>query len=510
MTGRVHDLLLAAARARPDALAIIENDTRHVTWADLAEHAAEAADHLHEAGVGPGDRILLIFENSVEAVAFLFAASLVDASAVVVNARLTKPEIDRTIAHCEPRAVMLSTSVSDNARSHAETLGARDITGSFGQAALLSLPDAQPDEPHDDPAQQTAMLLYTSGTTGAPKAAMMTHTNLIAAGRAAADQRDMTAEDVTYLVLPLSHIFGTVILMAVAYRQSACRLETSFSAERLYDALQQDITILPAVPQMHAHLFHYTEANNLPPYSGNRLKYVSSGGAPLDPAWKRKAEAFYGAAMQNGYGLTETGAGVCATKNAIGDPDISVGRAMGQCTLSLDMTAPGATPAEGIGEILIGGPHVMKGYFRDPDQTAQALTADGWFRSGDLGRFDAEGRLHISGRSKELIIRSGFNVYPPEIEATLTDHPDVIMAGVVGRHVEGNEEVLAFVAIRELGTVTEPELMAFAATRLAPYKRPSRIIVAHDLPAAATGKILKSKLIDSFAAALATPPEASP
>ena len=172
------------------------------------------------------------------------------------------------------------------------------------------------------------------------------------------------------------------------------------------------------------------------------------------------------------------------------------------------MTVPGATPDEGIGEILAGGPQIASGYFRAPDLTAQAFTEGGFFRTGDLGRFDDEGRLHISGRSKELIIRSGFNVYPPEIEATLTDHPDVIMAGVVGRHVEGNEEVLAFVAIRELGTVTEPELMAFAATRLAPYKRPSRIIVAHDLPAAATGKILKSKLVDRFADALATPPEA--
>ena len=508
MTGRVHDLLLAAARARPDALAILENGTRHVTWADLAEHAACAADHLHDAGAGPGDRILLVSENSVEATAFLFAASLIGASAVLANARLTEPEIARITDHCEPRVTILTTAASDDAARHAATLGARDITGSFGRAALLSLPDARPNEPHDDPAQQTAMLLYTSGTTGTPKAAMMTHANMIAAGNAAAHQRDMTADDVVYLVLPTSHIFGAVVLMAVASRQCACRLETRFSAERLYDAVQQDVTVLPAVPQMHAHLFHYTETNDLPRPSGNRLKYVSSGGAPLDPAWKRKAEAFYGTAMQNGYGLTETAAGICATKNPIGDADISVGRPMLNCLVKLDMTVPGATPDEGIGEILAGGPQIASGYFRAPDLTAQAFTEGGFFRTGDLGRFDDEGRLHISGRSKELIIRSGFNVYPPEIEATLTDHPDVIMASVVGRAVEGNEEVLAFVATRDNSTVTEAELMAFAETRLAPYKRPARIIVAHSLPAAATGKILKSKLIDTFADALATPPEA--
>jgi len=507
MTNRVHDLLLAAARGRPDALALIENGTRHVTWADLAENAAEAADHLHDAGAGPGDRILLIFENSVEAVAFLFAASLIDATAVLANARLSAPEIDRIATHCEPRVTVLTTAASTDAAAHAATLGARDITGGFGRAALLTRPDAQPDEPHDDPAQQTAMLLYTSGTTGTPKAAMMTHANMIAAGNAAAHQRDMTADDVVYLALPTSHIFGAVVLMAVASRQCTCRLETRFSAERLYDAVQKDVTILPAVPQMHAHLFHHAETNNLP-RPGNRLKYVSSGGAPLDPAWKRKAEAFYGAAMQNGYGLTETAAGICATSNAPGDPDISVGRPMLDCTIRIDMTAPGATPEDGIGEILAGGPQIAKGYFRAPDLTAQAFTEDGWFRTGDLGRFDAEGRLHISGRSKELILRSGFNVYPPEIEATLTDHPDVVMAGVVGRPVEGNEEVLAFVAIRDNSTVTEADLMAFATERLAPYKRPARIVVAHSLPAAATGKILKSSLIETFADALANPPEA--
>ena len=166
--------------------------------------------------------------------------------------------------------------------------------------------------------------------------------------------------------------------------------------------------------------------------------------------------------------------------------------------LFLDMEVEGAEPDEGIGEILVRGPQVMKGYFRDPEQTAPVLS-DGVFRTGDLGRFDEAGRLHIVGRSKELIIRSGFNVYPVEIEAALTEHPDVIVAGVVGRPVEGNEEVLAFVATSPESGLSVEALRAHLAERLAPYKRPSKIVIAHELPAAPTGKILKAQLIPHFA-----------
>ena len=273
--------------------------------------------------------------------------------------------------------------------------------------------------------------------------------------------------------------------------------------ERLYQALQTDVTLLPGVPQMHAHLFHYAEQQQIPKYARGLLRVVSSGGAPMDPVWKRKAEVFYGLPLQNGYGLTEAAAGVCATSSVAGDSDVSVGYAMQDCLLRLDMDAPGADPAACIGEILVGGPQVMKGYFRDAEQTAAVFTADGFYRSGDLGHFDAkEGRLHIVGRTKELIIRSGFNVYPTEVEATLTDHPEVIVAGVVGRTVAGNEEVLGFVTVDARSTLTEAELKAFVHDKLAPYKRPARIIVATALPTAPTGKILKSALLETFKDAL--------
>ena len=504
MTKRVHDLLVSAGADRPSALALIDHDDRQFTWAELKTAAEDAAKCLEQVEVRPGDRVVLVFENCAEVIAFFYACSMLDATAVVVNARLSQTELDRILAHSDPSAVMFSTSSSSAATAHADHAGATKVTGAFGIAALLPRPNSVPEPVFEDARDQVALLLYTSGTTGAPKAAMLTHSNLLSGAVASADVRGVRPDDMTYLALPLSHIFGLVTMMSVTYAQSAMRMEARFSVERLYQALKQDVTLLPAVPQMHAHLFNYARAHNMPQYDAGKLRFVSSGGAPLDPAWKREAEAFYGLPLQNGYGLTEGSSGVCATQNEIGDPDISVGLPMGACTFHLDMGAVGATPEQGIGEILLGGPQVMKGYFRDPEQTGKALTEEGYFRTGDLGRFDEEGRLHIAGRTKELIIRSGFNVYPVEIEATLTEHPDVIMAGVVGRTVEGNEEVLAFVATPREAKLTEASLKDWVHDKLAPYKRPSRIIIADALPAAPTGKILKAKLIETFADQLAS------
>ncbi len=495
---RIHDYLDKAAAERGDRLAIHDHADREVTWSGLKQAAAEAEEALRSYGLKGGDRIVLVFENCVAVPAFFFAASRMDAIIVPVNARLTDAELKRIFAHSDPSVVMFSTDVSDAAVAHAEHFGAETVSGTFGQVALMRRDGAEPEPVFEAGHEQVALMLYTSGTTGTPKAAMLTHENLNSAARASVKLRGIAADDVTYLALPLSHIFGFVTLMAVTVAQARARVEARFDVERLYKALQEDVTHFPGVPQMHAHLFHYMHSHNKQKYDAGRLRYVSSGGAPLDPAWKREAEAFYGLPLQNGYGLTEAAAGVCATSNEFGDPDISVGRPMGDCVLRLDLEAVGSEPDKGIGEILVGGPQVMKGYFRDPEKTAEVMTSDGFFRTGDLGRTDDEGRFHIAGRSKELIIRSGFNVYPIEVEGILTDHPEVIVAGVVGRPVEGNEEVLAFVKVSSGSTLTEEDLKGFLRDQLAPYKRPSKIVVATELPAAPTGKILKSKLIDTF------------
>lgn len=503
MITRLHHLLNATASACANDVALIDHSDNALTWGELVNAMDEAGELLQQLGVRPGDRILLVFENCPSVVAFLYAASKLDVVAVVANARISAAELQRIVPHCDAAAVIFSTASSVAAQQHATMMQAQAVSGTFGTASVVARDGSVAEPVYTEPRQQVAAMLYTSGTTGAPKAAMLTHQNLISGAYASAKLRGSKRGDVCYVALPLSHIFGLVTLFAMASSESTIRLEPRFDVERLFAALQKDVTILPAVPQMHAQLFQYARDRNIPNYSRGLLRYVSSGAAPLDPVWKREAETFYGLPLQNGYGLTECAAGVCATVNAIGTADVSVGVPMGDCELRLDFEAQGATPDAGVGEILVRGSQVMKGYFRNPEQTARVFTDDGFFRTGDLGRLDEQGHLHIAGRSKELIIRSGFNVYPVEVEAALTEHPQVVLAAVVGRAVTGNEEVIAFVQAAPDSMVTEAEIKQFVHDRLAPYKRPARVVVTQKLPAAATGKILKSSLLDAFADQLA-------
>ncbi len=301
----------------------------------------------------------------------------------------------------------------------------------------------------------------------------------------------MQPHDRLFAALPLTHVFGLASVVMAGLRAGACvQLCSRFSPETLFQALTDGgITILPAVPQMHAALMQYLRARGLDRIKNHRLRYVSSGGAPLDPAWKRGVETFLGLPLQNGYGLTESTAGVCATSTVEFTDDVSVGPPLPGVEVKI------ALPNEdGIGEILTHGPHVMAGYYNDPQETAKVLDGNGWLHTGDMGHLDEQGRLHVNGRCKELIIRSGFNVFPPEVEAALSEHPDVAIAAVVGRKVEGNEEVIAFIQPTVGTTPDEDTLKAHAADRLAGYKCPSRIIVLDRLPATSTGKILKAEL----------------
>jgi len=495
---RVQDYLTAhlASPETAQALALTDSTGASLSYGDLDEAARALGEALQLQGVKAGDRVMIVSENCGAAVAALFAAWYIGAIAVPVNARQSQSELKRIISHATPRIVLLTPDVSTDATAHAKWLEARRIFGPWG---ALSLAFAAPSDPYRDP--DVAVLLYTTGTTGDPKGVMLTHENVRFGGMTSANLRQMTADDVIYGVLPTTHVFGLCsVVVAAIYAGAPVRLVPRFEVKAVYDGLRDGVTLFSAVPQMHALLMAHARAHGLTALGSATLRYVSSGAAPLDPTWKREAEAFYGVALQNGYGMTETTAGTSATRNEIGDPDTSVGPPLPGIEVAIDTTAPGGGDA--MGEVMTRGPHIMRGYFRNPVETEKVLDAQGWMHTGDLGRVDEKGHLHILGRSKELIIHGGFNVYPPEVEAALNDHPGVVQAAVVGRQIRGDEEVLAFVQVTADSTLTEAELKAFVHSKLAGYKRPARIILATDLPAAPTGKILKHKLLDTFAHAL--------
>ncbi|WP_432816623.1 class I adenylate-forming enzyme family protein [Sulfitobacter sp. JB4-11] len=491
---RVETFLAEQVRDHPRAPALTDGVGTAWCYADLDAASDALAEVLRTAGVQANDRVLLLSENCAAAVAVLFACWKMDAVVIPVNARQTEGEFTRILDHATPAAVLMTCAASSDASAHADRLGAQEMTGVFGSLHMATPMQSAPDPDLHD----VAVLLYTTGTTGDPKGVMLTHDNLRFGGMASANLRGMTPQDLIYGVLPITHVFGLAsVVTASCFAGATVRLEARFSAARLFAALQDGVTLLSAVPQMHALLMQYTKEQGLTALGSDKLRYVSSGAAPLDPAWKRKAEAFYGVALQNGYGMTETTAGICATRSAIGDPDTSVGPPLPGVEVRIDDTVEGGSPGEG--EVLTRGGHVMKGYYRNPDETQRVLDADGWMRTGDLGKIDDAGLLHILGRSKELIIHGGFNVYPPEVEAALNDHPQVIQSAVIGRMIKGDEQVLAFVQIAEGDAPEVEELKAYVGARLAGYKRPSQIILATSLPAAPTGKILKHRLMDAFA-----------
>ncbi len=491
---RIHQLL----DGKPDgALAVIDFDGTEYTYGQLREMSAHLAGVLAGHGLRGGDRVILIAENSVYYAAAVFAASRLGAWVILVNARQSEAEIQAIQDHSGARMVLFTANASVNARTHATLLGATEIGGLACGPILVTRPIDSIPEPVEQGDRQVAALLYTTGTTSAPKGVMLTHKNLLFNATNSAAFNGLAADDQVLGVLPGTHIYclASAFLPVIAAGGSM-RFVARFDPGETVEFLRRGITRMPAVPQMYAAILALLDqtgqALNAP-----RLRNLATGGAPLDPDLKKRVQEVFGLPLNNGYGLTETSPTVSTTHNKAPRTDCSVGAALPNVEVKID-----APNKDSIGEVLVRGPNIMKGYYRDPEKTTEVITSTGYFRTGDLGRIDPDGAIHIVGRLKELIIRSGFNIHPPEVEAMLTRHPDVYQAAVVGRQVPGNEEILAFLITN--GQVSEAALKSWLHDKLVAYKVPQHIFIVEAYPAAATGKILKHKLIPHFADLIAT------
>jgi len=475
------------------AVAVIDHDATNFSYADLRAMSDALAEILVHEGVREGDRVMVVCENCALMVVAIFALSTLRAWIVPVNARQSRAEIDAILSHSGARLVMFTQNVSEPATAHAKAMAARHAGRLDCGDIILSGPyETTPEQTSDDPHEQVAALMYTTGTTSAPKGGMLTHDNLVWNARVSGEIRRLGPKDVVLAVLPGTHIYcySSGILSTLA-AGATILLQPRFAPNAVLQALGQGVTVLPAVPQMYQSLVNaLKERNELP--RAPRLRLISAGGAPLDPDWKAEIERLFGLPLHNGYGLTETSPGVAVTRPDAPRKDISVGPAVPDVELRIDQP-----DSEMIGDLLIRGPNIMKGYYRDADLTERTIRRDGFFRSGDLARVGPEGELYILGRRKELIIRSGFNVYPPEIEAMLTRHDDIMQAAVVGRKVKGNEEILAFLLARN--GLSAPSVRDWLHARLAAYKIPQQIVIVDSFPTAPTGKILKTRLIETFA-----------
>jgi long-chain acyl-CoA synthetase len=495
---RISHIVRPWAETMPDHPALVEGDT-FWSYGELGRHVAETGARLMELGVRPGDRVMIVSENSLAQAVLVLAAAEIDAWAVIVNARLSAREIDQIRDHSGARRVFYTTGVSAQAAAHAERHGAAGIDIAGLGPSVLAVgpldPVPLPEPVHDDAAEQVAALIYTSGTTGHPKGVMLTHRNVLVIAAISGGMRRLDCDDRVYGVLPITHVFGFAsVFLGTLIHGGTLFLCPRFEPAAVVDSLEKDrLTVLQGVPAMFARLIEHLRVAGLETVPHPALRFLSAGGSPLDPAIKADVEAVFGLPLNNGYGLTECAPTIAQTLIEKPRRDCSVGPILTGLESKL-IGLDGAPVLDGgVGELWVRGPTVMKGYYRAPAETAEVLTADGWFNTRDLARFE-DGDLFMVGRSKELIIRSGFNVYPPEVEAVLNAHPAVTQSAVVGRTVSGNEEVVAFVQIQPGVRITAEALAAFAAERLAPYKRPSEIVLLDTLPASSTGKVMKSRL----------------
>ena len=494
--GRLEAIPARWSTTRGAALALV--DTRgEWTWRELEHGRKQLAELLLTLGIRAGDRVMVVGENCSTLVALLFAVWSVNAWAVHVNARLSPREIDAVRAHCGARRVLFLGDDSPDARHHAERMQATRLSlGRWGTISVTAMDERCATEPVEGkPARDVAALLYTTGTTGEPKGVMLTHANLLFIARVSAELRGVTPDDRVFGLLPISHVYGLASVCLGSLRAGASLyLQARFVPAAMAECLSSKaITVCQGVPAMYAKLLEHLKTRGTR-FAAPALRFLYAGGSPLAPSLKREVESTLGLTLHNGYGLTEASPTITQTRLDEPRSDCSVGRVLPGVEVRIVDHEGNDVAAGEAGELWARGPNVMKGYYRDPEATRVALRSDGWLATGDLARQGADGAYFIEGRLKELIIRSGFNVFPVEVETVLNSHPDVTQSAVVGRPADGDKEVVAFVELAAGARATAADLLEWARASLAPYKRPAEIVVMASLPQAPNGKVLKHRL----------------
>ncbi len=486
--------LTRAAAAYPDRAAV-RIDGHLLNYAELGDASARAASWLRGRGVGPGDRVALMLPNVPEFPVLYYGILRVGAIVVPMNPLLKAREVTYYLADSQAVLALAGPGAAAEAAEGARRAGtdleiiepaelARWLAGSADGGEIAAR------QPSD-----TAVILYTSGTTGQPKGAELTHDNLLRNIEVTSTTlMNLRPQDVILGALPLFHSFGQVVGMGCAVAAGAClTLLPRFEPARALEIIKRDqVTVLPGVPTMYAAILHSAAGS-----AGDvaSLRLCVSGGAAMPVELLHGFEKSFGCMILEGYGLSETSP--VASFNHPGRPRKpgTIGQAIAGVEMRVQDESGAAVPPGEIGEIAVRGHNVMKGYWRRPEDTAAVLT-DGWFRTGDLGRMDADGYFSVVDRKKDMIIRGGLNVYPREVEEVLYEHPAVAEAAVIGMPDELlGEEVAAMVTLKPGASASPEELRDYVKDQLAAYKYPRQVWIVTGLPHGDTGKILKRAIV---------------
>ncbi|MFE7245050.1 long-chain fatty acid--CoA ligase [Streptomyces sp. NPDC057582] len=482
------------ARAYPDRAALRLGDDI-VTYRTLDQRTARMAELLRERGVRPGDHVGLMLTDTPEFAFAYFGVLRVGGVVVPMNFLLKSREVAYHLGDSGARLLFAWHDFADEARTGAQQAGAEAVIVDAGGFDELPASGPSADDVADRHEDDTAVVLYTSGTTGEPKGAELTHGNLTRnCDIVANDLLQLTPDDVIFGGLPLFHAFGQTCALNAAVASGACvTLLPRFDAEKTLAMLAgHGVTVFAAVPTIFSRLLQQPDPDA---YDVSRLRLSLSGGAAMPVQVLRDFQDAFHCVVLEGYGLSETSPVTSFNTLQAGPRPGSVGTPIRGVEMRVVDDDGEDVPRGEVGEIAIRGHNVMKGYWQRPEETAAAIR-DGWFHTGDLGRLDQDGFFWIVGRSKDMIIRGGNNVYPREIENVLYEHPAVAEAAVIGvPDPDLGEEVGAAVVLRPGARATAEELRAYVKSRVAAYKYPRKVWITDALPKGPTGKIIKREVV---------------
>jgi malonyl-CoA/methylmalonyl-CoA synthetase len=471
-----------------------------LTYADVVALTGRMANVLAGLGVKPGDRVAAQVEKSVEALVLYLATVRAGAVYLPLNSAYTLNELGYFIGDAEPALVVCDPASASAVAGLAEKVGGRVETldaqgrGSLSTAAAGAPPSFETVARADD---DLAAILYTSGTTGRSKGAMLTHYNLVSNALTLIDVWRFTAADVLIHALPIYHTHGLFVASTtVLFSGGSMHFLEKFDPDRIL-ALMPEATALMGVPTFYVRLLQHAGLNrNVAP----RMRLFVSGSAPLLAETHREWSARTGHAILERYGMTETNMNTSNPYDGERVPG-SVGMALpGIAVRVADPDSGRELPRNEIGMIEVRGPNVFKGYWRMPEKTASEFRTDGFFITGDLGKMDERGYVHILGRGKDLVITGGFNVYPKEVEDEIDAVPGVFESAVIGLpHKDFGEAVTAVVVRSKAADLDDAAVMAALDGRLAKFKLPKRVVFVDDLPRNAMGKVQKNVLRERFA-----------
>ena len=500
------------------ALEFIDPPLQRVTYAELDEQVNRTAGYLHSLGLQSGDRVALQLSKCLEFILLHLATTRLGAITLPLNLAYPPDELKYFLE--DSGAKLFFALESSREKTQTVLTGLPDLKECI--FLNLSHPDqfqlqiiakhplgtnyqlpggldtgfatnAQPYSTTVD-SQDTAVIIYTSGTTGRPKGAEITHGNLVSNLQSLHDAWGWRPDDVLLHVLPIFHVHGLFVALHGALHAGATTLlMRDFNPQKTLELLSSgQCTVFMAVPTIHQRLLDVPNANQ---YDLSRVRLITSGSDRLPDEAFAGFQKTFGYTLLERYGMTETGMN-CSNplhgqrrRGSVGPP------LPGVEVRTVNPESREVLPVGEIGEVEIRGPNVFKGYWRQPDKTAASFSADGWFKTGDLGYLEADGYLTLCGRSKDLIISGGLNIYPPEVERVLVGHPAVAACAVIGcPDREWGERVTAVVVLQKGETATGEELIRFCREKLAPYKSPKSIVFRDDLPRNAMGKVQKAQL----------------